>query len=106
MLVQNGIRDVTWASEPHVARLPWTPGLARPANPRLSASAASSRIGVRLLGTPMTERAGRRVIGRNRNPRSVQDSLRSGLGDTPHAVAALHRYWIHSPLSGIAPMAS
>ena len=26
-------REVTWASEPHSARLPWTPGLASPAKP-------------------------------------------------------------------------
>ena len=58
MLVQNGIRDVTWASEPHSARLPWTPGLASPANPRRSASAASSRIVPRFVGTPITDMAG------------------------------------------------
>src|SRR5215216_5543225 len=60
MLVQNGMRVVTWASDPHIARFPWTPGLASPANPRRSASAASSRMVERLVGVPITDRAGRR----------------------------------------------
>src|SRR5213083_2394548 len=62
MLVQKGIEEVTWANDVHRARLPpEIPGLASPANPRRSASAASSRMVERLVGVAVTDRAG---IGR------------------------------------------
>src|SRR5262245_56719957 len=63
MDVQKGISWVTWARETHrLIALPRL-GQAIPANPRRSASAASSRIAARFPDVAMRDRAGRSGAG-------------------------------------------
>ena len=70
------------------------PGLASPAKPRRSASAASSRIALRFVGVPITDKAGRAgiagvsVIAATVHPGSVRDRGRIGDGGRRASTAA------------------